>query len=338
MKPVNLKSFGAKLDGTTDDGPAWVAALAQGGDIYIPSGTTRIVATAARPYLAVPEGTTIRGAGQGRTRIVLDSDATGYRECFRLNTDTTLRSLTLARTPAVSGVFVRPATGQNLNLRAVTIDGGTPTSPGYMHGLMLPDHGSVDGLHLAGVTVKCCSYGLLQASSSDATVSRVTVDGCTFAGNTSDDLEFNSPGGTTTDVTVTGSTFSDSGGFGVGLANVYGAEIHGNTFARCRKEFVHIEDRSSDIDVSGNTFTGNVATNVTDWYSFVFVISGSSDVTVSDNTFDPVSQVKPFRCVYVGPGGDYETPMGVAVKGNRAVLRGNVSLVDTNGGAEVAVA
>lgn len=339
MKSVNLKSFGAKCDGTTDDSAAWVAALAHGGDIYVPEGTTRIVATTTRPYLTVGDGTTVRGAGQGRTKVLLDSDGTGYRECFRLSGSSPLvRSLSMARTPTVSGVFVRTGTGQGLGLRAVSMDAGTLTAPGYMHGVMLPDHGTVDGLNLDCVTIKGGSYGLLQSSASDATVGGVTIDGCTFTGMTADALEFNSPAGATTDVAVTGSTFTDVGGFAVGLANVHGVKIDGNTVTGCGKEFVHIEDRSSGIEVTDNTFGGNVAANVSDYYSFVFVISGASDVTIEGNTFQPVTQAKPFRCVYVGPGGSYETPLNVALRGNRATLRGNVSLVDTYGGAEVVVA
>ena len=68
--PTNVKSFGAKGDGATDDTTAIQAALDHldsigGGALYFPEGRY-----AVSSYLSVPSHTTIRGSGRQSSRIV----------------------------------------------------------------------------------------------------------------------------------------------------------------------------------------------------------------------------------------------------------------------------
>ena len=67
---VNVKRFGAKGDGVTDDSAAFAAAFGNGNvAVYVPEGTYRVRG------LKVPSNTTLRGAGIDKTIIKLTDDA-----------------------------------------------------------------------------------------------------------------------------------------------------------------------------------------------------------------------------------------------------------------------
>ncbi|CAG7652686.1 hypothetical protein PAESOLCIP111_06602 [Paenibacillus solanacearum] len=67
---VNVKRFGAKGDGVTDDSAAFAAAFGNGSvSVYVPEGTYRVRG------LRVPSNTTVRGAGIDCTIIKLTDDA-----------------------------------------------------------------------------------------------------------------------------------------------------------------------------------------------------------------------------------------------------------------------
>ena len=61
---VNVKDFGAKGDGVTDDTAACQAAINTGREVYIPSGTYKITTA-----LNVPTGSTVRGQNPASTAI-----------------------------------------------------------------------------------------------------------------------------------------------------------------------------------------------------------------------------------------------------------------------------
>ncbi len=65
----NVKSFGAKGDGETDDTAAFTKALAAGGDLYVPAGTYRI------NHMKLAGDTFLHGAGRA-TRIVTTGQTT----------------------------------------------------------------------------------------------------------------------------------------------------------------------------------------------------------------------------------------------------------------------
>lgn len=65
---VNVKAFGAKGDGTTDDRAAIQSAINTGGEIYFPPGTYRVSST-----LTLVDGVTLKGAGRGVVTIQKDN-------------------------------------------------------------------------------------------------------------------------------------------------------------------------------------------------------------------------------------------------------------------------
>jgi len=87
---VSLGSFGARCDGQHDDKAALEAALADvhqhgGGTLVIPTGTCRIVQTAASSITSLQGPITLRGATSAAT-LSLDTDAPDrpgdFRELF----------------------------------------------------------------------------------------------------------------------------------------------------------------------------------------------------------------------------------------------------------------
>ena len=343
----DLRDFGAVCDGVTDDRAALKAALvaagrAGGGRVTVPEGTCRIRATERDPYAALGPGTVLAGAGSAVSSLRFETDdPRGYRALLHTEgDDVAVTGLTL-RSDAdadVYGVFLQVRAGRNVTVEDVVLRGpGTASGVNTLHGLLLPANGTLEDLRLTDVTMEGLDYGLLQQNESTATITGVTVERGTFRGNRADDLAFNAPAGRMGDVVVRDSSFTESGGFAISLANVQDAVLEGNTLRGYRHEFVHVEDRSARVRISGNDFSDN-RTVEEDWYSFVFVISGSRGIEIVGNTFRASPAVNPFQCVFVGPGGAGRIPPSdVIVRDNVAELAENTRLVAVYGGAEVTV-
>lgn len=331
LAEVDLRTKGAACNGTTDDLPAFVAAFkalssAGGGTLLIPAGDCLVKTTSTTEMLSIPSNVTVRGVA-GASRITLEANAElpeRLRALFNISGhDITLQDLELVRKAQRTSVLVilRPTT--NFTMRRVVLDGQQTEeqlSGGIVaHGVMFAS-GSAGAQHrnirMEECTVRNLVYGLFQANGTQTDVSGIVVTRSAFAGNFADDLEFNAPKAIMTDVEVSDSTFRDNrrkgygAGFGIGLANVQGVVIRGNSFDGYGYEPIHIEDRSSDVLVEGNTFTRSFTAvhSDTSWRSHVFIISGSHHVTVRGNHFDMSANTQSIQAIYASPGGPSPTP------------------------------
>ena len=82
---VSVKQFGAKGDGVSDDTAAIQAALALGGDVYLPPGTYRITPTDPShkyTFLHHSGNTHIHGAGMGVTTLKVADKVGPYNQIF----------------------------------------------------------------------------------------------------------------------------------------------------------------------------------------------------------------------------------------------------------------
>jgi hypothetical protein len=339
----DMRAYGATCDGTHDDSAALRAAAgaarqAGGGIIAVPAGTCRIVATGSAAASPLPAGTMLAGAGADSSTLLLDTnDPRSYRAMLHTDgDDVAIQDVTIRSVDAITAVLVQVGTGQDVTLQRVVLQGPADPGSSTVHGLLLPGSGTLTGLGLFDVTMRQLDYGLFQQNASTARVTGITVENSTFDRTRAENLSFNAPNGTMRDVTVQDSTFTGGNSFAVSLANVQNATVANNTLSGFAAEFVHVEDESADIRITGNEFSGNV-TVPQDWYSFVFVISGSRDVQITDNTFRTSPAEHPFQCVYVGPGGDAPAPEAVVVSDNSAELAENTRLISVNGGADVSV-
>ena len=115
----NVKNLGATGDGVTDDGPAFIAALAAaagGGTVVIPDGTYRIGSALPRNFTG---GVSIVGAGSGATVLVFPNGTDGLMLTLTGNADVHVHGMTIKRT--VAGVYTN--TG-------LSITSGTPNTSG----------------------------------------------------------------------------------------------------------------------------------------------------------------------------------------------------------------
>jgi hypothetical protein len=96
----NVKNLGATGDGVTDDGPAFIAALAAaagGGTVVIPAGTYRIGSALPRNFTG---GVSIVGAGSGTTVLVFPNGTDGLMLTLTGNADAHVHGMTIKRATA----------------------------------------------------------------------------------------------------------------------------------------------------------------------------------------------------------------------------------------------
>ena len=322
---INLKEapFSAAGDGKADDRAALARALAaaEAGDtVLVPPGWYRIVLT-PEP-LRIPAGVTLLGHGGRSTFALYSAGATDeHREFLHFNSNVTLDGITIERAEGFRAVIL-PIFGdaRDVTLRDCTIIGNcADLAGGYCHAIQL-GVGTLTNLVLDRVEVADCTYGLFQANDARGVVDGVTVTRSTFTGNHASDLEFNAPNGTMRNVVVRGCLFRDnrcasgSAGFAVGFANVQGGRVEDCDIRRYGSEALHVEDRSADIRLSGNTIVG---ASTIQPHGVILIINDSRRVVVEGNFIDGRRNANGPHLVLVTAGGEKLTnPSVVSVRGN----------------------
>jgi len=343
---VSLGSFGARCDGQHDDKAALEAALADvhqhgGGTLVIPTGTCRIVQTAASSITSLQGPITLRGATSAAT-LSLDTDAPDrpgdFRELFGVTgPDVHLENFQLTRSSDVYSVFLDNYGTDGLRLDRMVINGRKDVFPvQYVEGLELsPPVGEVVfDTKVTNSTFTNVNWGIFQANPIPGTTKGFVVDHSTFKHNYADDLEFNAPSATMTEITVTNNSFSDNqysapegaAGVGVGMANAQYVKVAHNTFDGYFYSPIHIEDRSANIDVIDNHFANSFKL-VRNYASMVFIINDSHFVTVRHNVFDSSGNTNEVWCVYAGAGGGVAPPSYVTITDNTFLLRPNAHVI-----------
>jgi hypothetical protein len=305
----DVRAAGATADGRTDDAGAFtraLAAAAAGDTVRVPAGTYRLVLP--RP-LTVPDGVTLAG-DPGRTTLRVAAGVTGALALT--GDDVTVDGLELVRADDAETVLLRVGQVARLTLSRLVLTGATDVVDAFCHGIQL----GVDGGVATDLVMRDCllhrlTYGLYQANESTAVSVGVTVTGCTFARNANTDLEFNSPSGSFRRVRVAQCTFrdNDSPGFAVGIAFCADVVVSGCTMTNYRMEAVHVEDWSSDVTVTGCTFS---ACGLRE-FAHIQIISGSSRVTARANAHDATMNTRAIALVNALAGGSGDTAGGRAV-------------------------
>ncbi|WPU08580.1 glycosyl hydrolase family 28-related protein [Pseudarthrobacter oxydans] len=126
---INVKDYGAKGDGISDDTTAIQGAIndahtmAGGGIVFLPRGTYAVSSLTARPYVSV------RGAGRYRTTVVAQVSGAPALVLFPVGMVQSFYLEDLALSPGI-----KPNPDQHAVYAKAVGDGGTPDQGGWWYG------------------------------------------------------------------------------------------------------------------------------------------------------------------------------------------------------------
>lgn len=301
-KVISVTDYDAVGDGVTDDLAASIAALAisAGKRLRFPAGTYRLPFTTTTA-LTPPAGCVLEGDGKDQTTLVFVPSSTTDRNCF-LNSagNLTIRGMRITVEAPTNGSVSLVALSANGTLiedceldGAVTNSGSTISHDAYA--IKFPASGTVTDVDVINCDIRRIRYGTLKSNASTAAVSRLSFTHCDFYGNYNEDLSFNSPLGSMTDVQVYMCRFRDGSGTNASLnqllcafASVTNFRVGGCSFSGATGDAIHIEENCIGGSVTGCNFEVNPGTDgAAIWVSDNDV--GGSDlmpqgITITGNT------------------------------------------------------
>lgn len=235
---VNVKSYGAVLDGKHLDDKALKAAIAsiKKGTVYIPSGTMLIPSKAT---IILPKGINIKGDGASKTKI---KQVNGYpsNKVFNAMGEQTIQGLTID-----SKIGIKPS-GDNIKIIKCR----------FIHAVQAVQ--VADTVHK--LTIDQClfennpGYGILfnKNPSYDCVISN-----CKFINTKGDFIEINSP---SVRIKIENCSFKDNyatsqwAGFGIGVAvKAKDITINKCTFNNIYGQGIHVED-SAIVSITSCSF------------------------------------------------------------------------------------
>jgi len=323
---INLRQApcSAAADGMKDDRPALAVAFSaakKGDTVFVPAGNYRVVLPQGA-RLSMPDGVALVGEkGLSRFVLVSDGDEKSHREFLQPGSASVIQGVHFSKEGVFPAVLF-PLFGERdgIVFRDCVFDGGSEKFPGpYCHCFQV-GNGALKNLVMERIVLRGFTFGLFQACEARGSVEGVRVVQSLFERNTASDLEFNAPDGKMTDLTVRDCTFRDnlsksaSGGFAVGFANVKRGSVE-----RCRiesygPEALHVEDRSEDIMLKGNTIIGGSKIQPN---GVILVVSDSRKVTIEGNYIDGrPNGNKPHLILVTAGGNGLRNPSDVLVKDN----------------------
>ncbi|EAQ78692.1 right-handed parallel beta-helix repeat-containing protein [Blastopirellula marina] len=320
---IRTAPYSAVGDGETDNRQAFAkvfAALQPNDTLLIPPGDYRISLT--KSPLRVPPGVTIWGQGDNsRLLLTSDGDRRDHREFLRLASDVVLDGITLERDQEFPAVLLSMfGEISNVTLQNCRINGNAARFPqAYCHAIQL-GVGDLKNLAIKSMTIQDCFYGLFQANGATGGVDGVVVEYSRFERNRASDLEFNSPNGKMQNIVVRDSQFRDnqcnsaSAGFAVGFANVTHGRVENCDIRNYGSEALHVEDRSTNIELVGNTIIGG---SLTQPNGVIMVVNHSQGVSIDRNFIDARANTnRPHLILVTAGGSSFANPTEVSVANN----------------------
>lgn len=274
---VNVKDprYGALGDGSTNDRTAIQAAITAGSGkrIRIPAGTY-VITDSAASLLSISGGCDIEGDGIDRTILRFVGTATYFNALNVIGAGVSLSNLTILLAPSAGNeaAAIRVAES-NVSLRRVKIDGAVVYTTSLSHtayGLLFASSGSVSNISADHCVFTRLNFPVLKSNTSTSTQDNIHITSSLFEGNFREDMSFNSPLGSMTNVRVSGCHFRNHGGIAAGQDSIYVAfasvsrfVVNGCTFEGSIREAIHVEEASRHGVISGNsihcTFSANGA-------------------------------------------------------------------------------
>lgn len=231
---VSVQDFGAKGDGSTNDGAAFAAP---GVGVRVPSAT-----------YAGPSGfslASVRYRGMGADSVLAGAVTLGANtviEALQVNNAASTAVLSSA-----SGVGVTHST---INAPAAS-------------GINVSGANGITGTRVSNTRIAAQNYGMLLSTTGFTGGSKVATIGCDITTVMADCIEYNMPGagftGTIAALNFLANTASSGGGtagFGIGIAAARYNAVLGNAILGSRLEIIHIEDSQRGTTIVGNTGVG----------------------------------------------------------------------------------
>jgi len=266
---VNVKQFGAKGDGHTNDTKAIFNAFKSiskaktKGTVFFPAGDYLVNTT-----ITVPTGVSITGDNRDLTTIKrIDSKNSAI---FNLKGNQIIKDIAFR-----SRINLYP-TGDDVTITDCKLTG---TSQGIQNA------STINRLTVSSTLFDGCGYGIL---SNKAPSYDTTINDCIFTNSTADDIEINSP---SKRWLIQNCNFKDNvsksifSGFGIGVAvHVKEITINNCNFLNMACQSIHIED-SSEVTITTCTFKNSGRSNHPgNPHSDIAVLS-SAKANISDCVF-----------------------------------------------------
>jgi hypothetical protein len=262
-----VTDLGAEGDGATNNYLALVAAFAgfPGKKIRVPAGVYQVPFSTLN---AITPGayTCLEGDGADVTELVFIPSDTTTRTVFNVTQPGfTIRGIKVSlQVPAGGTCLAFTAGASGMTIDKCIIDGkctnvGASISH-VSHGIAIPLSGTLESLTVMDSEFTRLRYPLLKANASTAINIGTTFRNNLFRGNYNEDLSFNSPAGSWSDVKVIGNRFCEGAGAGasvnqlyVSFASVSDFVVSGNSFTGNVLDAIHIEENCLRWAVTGNT-------------------------------------------------------------------------------------
>lgn len=288
---IDIRTFGAKCDGVTDDQNAIVnavaAAKAANKAVYVPGATcahSNVITLDSVTVYGDGDVSVLKATNQNLAAITLIGTAPQLRNLRLLTTGTNAHS----GSPNQDGAYVNGATF--FVVEKVTTSGFSGVGIEINNGAT---DGRVTNNNIQNAPVSGAG-GIFIANYSGVGVTRLIVSGNTVTGMQDDSIAVvGVQGGTApTDITIANNTIANNTTNGRGIAIVGG----------------------SHINVSGNTIRNVPSAGIFVAYDSVFTTLGPNDVVVSNNVMDTVG-------IAAGTG-------AIAVIGDNTFPANNIAIVN----------
>lgn len=279
---VNVKDFGAVGDGVADDYISFRNALlaSQNKQLYIPSGTYKILIPDGAVAMFIGENTKIIGDGFS-SFLNFETTGTSYINALRLNNGVSFEDLKIKFTVKPSQVASLFIWGQSVSYKNNRF---TNCELFSSHSILdtsqqtyLFNTPSNAGSAILDFTLENCIihnwfYTYLKTISSVCTERRWKIIGNYFYDNSEGHWSINSPSGIHDDVLIEGNSFgSTTSSFSglvamIGLASATNVKIIGNSFIGVTAgEAIHIEEKSDNFIIQGNNILVGELTDQLVW-------------------------------------------------------------------------
>lgn len=265
MAVIDIKQFGAKGDGVTNDANAIIRAVAaahNGGIVYIPSGVY-IVSFSGTNALSIPSNVTLQGESKRTTELVFSPQNTSFKNIFgsigQGVTFTNLKMRVNWTTYGTDIVFMTMSsflTIDNCIVGGGVLDNGVkPTYNAYFINAPSTTATTTD-IVVKNSEFSGFTFVFLKPNNCRSIEHRIKILDNDFYGNYAEDVSFNSPNSICRDVIVRGNIFRDKRPFGsrlyCALSSIQTFQVVDNQFYGACADAIHMEENCQDGCVTGN--------------------------------------------------------------------------------------